>query len=384
MDARGDRCQLRAMIIGLDCAEPSLVLERWRDELPTLSGLMERGPYGAPDLGDPADHRPRLDLHDVQPHTRRPRASTASATAPTTPTTTSSSPTARRSTSRASGTWRRATGKPSIVVGVPGTYPPRPLNGDMVSCFLTPSRREPVHLSAAARREVEAGRWRVPLRLHELPHRRQGRPAAPGLRDDRPALPARRPPARDEALGPLRDGRDRASTACTTASGRTWTSSTTATSRTGLRQRDPRLPTPRRWADRQVARARRRRHRRARRLRPRREADGRRHPHQRVAAARGLLATAREPRRRRRYADVGVDWARRPPGARAATTADLPEREGPRAGGDVEPADYERVRDELAGQLAGDPRTPGGEPTRHARLQARGGLRGGRTASRPT
>src|SRR6478736_4146592 len=28
------------------CAEPSLVLERWRDELPTISGLMERGSYG--------------------------------------------------------------------------------------------------------------------------------------------------------------------------------------------------------------------------------------------------------------------------------------------------------------------------------------------------
>ena len=34
------------MLIGLDCAEPSLVLERWRDELPTISGLMERGAYG--------------------------------------------------------------------------------------------------------------------------------------------------------------------------------------------------------------------------------------------------------------------------------------------------------------------------------------------------
>ena len=31
-----------------DRAEPSLVLERWRDELPTISGLMERGTYGLP------------------------------------------------------------------------------------------------------------------------------------------------------------------------------------------------------------------------------------------------------------------------------------------------------------------------------------------------
>src|SRR4051812_50175996 len=36
----------KVMIIGLDCAEPSPVLDRWRDELPTLSSLMERGAYG--------------------------------------------------------------------------------------------------------------------------------------------------------------------------------------------------------------------------------------------------------------------------------------------------------------------------------------------------
>ena len=37
---------MKVMLIGLDCAEPSLVLERWRAELPTLGGLMERGRYG--------------------------------------------------------------------------------------------------------------------------------------------------------------------------------------------------------------------------------------------------------------------------------------------------------------------------------------------------
>ena len=36
----------KVMIIGLDCAEPSLVLERWRDELPTLSRLADQGSWG--------------------------------------------------------------------------------------------------------------------------------------------------------------------------------------------------------------------------------------------------------------------------------------------------------------------------------------------------
>ena len=36
----------RVMIIGLDCAEPSLVLGRYRDQLPTLSALTDAGAYG--------------------------------------------------------------------------------------------------------------------------------------------------------------------------------------------------------------------------------------------------------------------------------------------------------------------------------------------------
>ena len=36
----------KIMIIGLDCAEPSLVFDRWRDELPTLGDLVDRGAYG--------------------------------------------------------------------------------------------------------------------------------------------------------------------------------------------------------------------------------------------------------------------------------------------------------------------------------------------------
>src|SRR5258705_869194 len=36
----------KLLIIGLDSAAPALVFERWRDELPTLRALMERGAYG--------------------------------------------------------------------------------------------------------------------------------------------------------------------------------------------------------------------------------------------------------------------------------------------------------------------------------------------------
>ncbi|MGZ4280464.1 MAG: alkaline phosphatase family protein [Gaiellaceae bacterium] len=128
----------KVMLIGLDCAEPSLVLERWRAELPTLSGLMDRGRYGrlrsvVPPITVPAwscmmaSRTPG----DLGIYGFRNRADHSY----------DSLYVADGSAVKAPRLWDLATryGKPSIVLGVPGTYPPRPLNGVLVSCFLTPS-----------------------------------------------------------------------------------------------------------------------------------------------------------------------------------------------------------------------------------------------------
>jgi predicted AlkP superfamily phosphohydrolase/phosphomutase len=128
----------RVLLIGLDCAEPSLVFERWRGDLPTLSGLMERGTYGRltsviPPITVPAwscmmASRTPGDLGVYGFRNRSDHSYDqlfiANGTA-----------------IREPRLWDVLTrnGKRSVVVGVPGTYPPRPLNGVMVSCFLTPS-----------------------------------------------------------------------------------------------------------------------------------------------------------------------------------------------------------------------------------------------------
>jgi predicted AlkP superfamily phosphohydrolase/phosphomutase len=142
------------MIVGLDCAEPSLVLERWRNELPTLRALAERGCYGRltsviPPITVPAwscmmasrtpgelgvyGFRNRAD-HSYD------RLFIANGTA-----------------IREPRLWDLVTrrGKRSIVLGVPGTYPPRPLNGVMVTCFLTPSTESQYTYPPLLRREVE-------------------------------------------------------------------------------------------------------------------------------------------------------------------------------------------------------------------------------------
>ena len=36
----------RVLVIGLDCAEPSLVFERWADHLPNLTNLRSNGIWG--------------------------------------------------------------------------------------------------------------------------------------------------------------------------------------------------------------------------------------------------------------------------------------------------------------------------------------------------
>jgi predicted AlkP superfamily phosphohydrolase/phosphomutase len=140
------------MLIGLDCLEPSLV-DSWRPELPTLARLMDTGVSGRltsviPPITVPAwscmmASRTPGDLgvygfRNRSDHTYE-GAFVANSTAITEP--------------RLWDLVGRAGGS-SIVVGVPGTYPPRPLRGVMVSCFLTPSLESPYTYPPALRNEV--------------------------------------------------------------------------------------------------------------------------------------------------------------------------------------------------------------------------------------
>jgi predicted AlkP superfamily phosphohydrolase/phosphomutase len=142
------------MIIGLDCAEPSLVLDRWLPELPALRGLLERGASGRltsviPPITVPAwscmmaSRTPGdLGVYGFRNRADHSYDSLAIATS---------------AAIREPRLWDLATraGRPSIVLGVPGTYPPRPLNGVMVSCFLTPSLQSQYTYPPTLRREVE-------------------------------------------------------------------------------------------------------------------------------------------------------------------------------------------------------------------------------------
>ena len=138
-------------------------------------------------LGRPADHRSGRSCM-MASRTPATSASTASATGPTTPTTPSSSPTRPRSRSRLWTTHprRQALGRP----GRARHHPPRPLNGVMVGCFLTPTTESPYTFPPMLKREIEQVVGEYVLDVRDF-RRGQGLPPAAGLRDDRP--PARSP-----------------------------------------------------------------------------------------------------------------------------------------------------------------------------------------------
>jgi predicted AlkP superfamily phosphohydrolase/phosphomutase len=144
----------RVMIIGLDCAEPSLVLGPWLDELEALRGLAERGAYGPltsviPPITVPAwscmmTSRTPGDLGVYGFRNRADRSYDGLFIA-------------NASAIEESRLWdllaRR--GKRSLVIGVPGTYPVRALHGVMVADFLTPSIAQQYTFPPVLRREIE-------------------------------------------------------------------------------------------------------------------------------------------------------------------------------------------------------------------------------------
>jgi predicted AlkP superfamily phosphohydrolase/phosphomutase len=130
----------KVLVIGLDCAEPSLVFDRWREELPNFNRLMSGGVYGNLESCIPAITVPAWsvmmssrDPGQLGIYGFRNRADYSY----------DKMTIATGSAVKADRVWdilSRA-GKQVVVIGVPGTYPPKPVNGALVSCFLTPNTK---------------------------------------------------------------------------------------------------------------------------------------------------------------------------------------------------------------------------------------------------
>jgi len=132
----------RLLIIGLDCMEPSLVFDRWRDDLPNLSRLMSQGSYGRLESSIPAITVPawscmmtgrdpgELGIYGFRNRRDRDYHSMGISDG-------------RAVKFPRLWDWLGDAGWQVAALGVPGTSPPYPVNGSLVSCFLTPSTDVP-------------------------------------------------------------------------------------------------------------------------------------------------------------------------------------------------------------------------------------------------
>lgn len=131
----------RCIVIGLDCAPPSLVFERYRPLLPNLAALMDRGVHGPLRSTDPPITVPawvsmttgrdpgELALYGFRnrvPGTYESRTATS-----------------RDLTAKRIWDYVGAAGMRAAALFVPLTSPPTPLRGSMISCFLSPGGDAP-------------------------------------------------------------------------------------------------------------------------------------------------------------------------------------------------------------------------------------------------
>ena len=140
MQSTYTRGEKKVFVLGLDCAEPTLVFDRWRERLPNLNWLARNGCFGELESSIPAITVPAwssmLSSHDpgvLGIYGFRNRADYSYDHLKIAIGSAVHSPRVWDYLSR----WR----KRSIVIGVPQTYPVKPLNGVMISGFLTPGRQ---------------------------------------------------------------------------------------------------------------------------------------------------------------------------------------------------------------------------------------------------
>src|SRR5712691_1212909 len=127
----------RVALIGIDCATPQLIFDRLADEIPNINALMQRGMHG--------------DLASITPPITIP--AWACAMTGKTPgqlaiygmrnrkdTTYDGLSIATSLAVKEPAVWDLLghQGKKSLLIGVPPGYPPRPVEGWRISCFLTP------------------------------------------------------------------------------------------------------------------------------------------------------------------------------------------------------------------------------------------------------
>jgi predicted AlkP superfamily phosphohydrolase/phosphomutase len=143
----------KVFVIGLDCAAPQLIFNRWQADLPNLSRLANQGVWGELDSCTPAITVPAWTcmMSSKDPGTLgiygfRNRADHSYDKMFIT--------NGNYIKHKRAWDYLSDAGKTNVVIGVPPTYPVKPLNGNLISCFLTPGIQNEFTYPAPLKQEV--------------------------------------------------------------------------------------------------------------------------------------------------------------------------------------------------------------------------------------
>lgn len=144
----------RVLVIGLDCAAPQLVFDQWKNDLPNLQRLMASGVYGElestiPPITCPAwmSMMTSKDPGQLGVYGFRNRKDYSYHSFQLT--------TSHSFTEPAVWDILSQQGRRVILLSVPPSFPPKPVNGDLVSCFMTPADHLSYTHPPLLKREVE-------------------------------------------------------------------------------------------------------------------------------------------------------------------------------------------------------------------------------------
>jgi len=145
----------RVLVIGLDAASPELVFEKFREDLPNLTFMAERGLYGRlrschPPITIPAwivmvtsVNPGRLGLYGFRHRKGRSYTETTL-------------PSSLSVKEKRIWDYVGEAGGKVCLVAVPPTYPPHPVNGWLISCMMTPDTKRQYTYPMELRSEVES------------------------------------------------------------------------------------------------------------------------------------------------------------------------------------------------------------------------------------
>ena len=136
----GKRRKARVMVIGLDCAEPSLLFDRWLDQLPAIRSLVQKGAYGSLRSCDPPITVPAW---SVMTSSQSPGALGIYGFRNRADHSYDKNTIANATAVKVDRVWNilSRNEKRVILIGIPQTFPPSPVNGLLVGDFLTPDTK---------------------------------------------------------------------------------------------------------------------------------------------------------------------------------------------------------------------------------------------------